>query len=262
MMHTGLVSITFRQFQPRKIVGLVKQAALDGIEWGGDVHVPHGDVQQAAEVFAMTEDAGLQVAAYGSYYNVGCEEKKESAVFEKVLESAIALQAPTIRVWAGNRGSREADADWWNRVLDDARRIAEMAAKAGIIVAFEYHQGTLTDTLESACRLLKNIDHPNMRTYWQPLKYAREEEHLQGQEHCLLELQEIVPWLSHLHVYHRLISREYRPLAEGEQEWLKYMEIVKKLPGERYGMIEFVKGGTSAQFLEDAETLKRICTCV
>ena len=67
-MKAGLVSITFRQLSAEKIVGLVSAAGLQGIEWGGDIHVPHGDVKRAEEVKRMTLDSGLEVSAYGSYY--------------------------------------------------------------------------------------------------------------------------------------------------------------------------------------------------
>ena len=53
-LKTGLVSITFREKSPEEIVGLVVEAGLDGIEWGGDVHVPHGDLAKAREVRANT----------------------------------------------------------------------------------------------------------------------------------------------------------------------------------------------------------------
>ena len=73
MLCGGLVSITFRRLSPREIVKLVKKSGLEGIEWGGDVHVPHGDLSVAREVATMTQEEGLVVAAYGSYYRVGCE---------------------------------------------------------------------------------------------------------------------------------------------------------------------------------------------
>jgi 3-dehydroshikimate dehydratase len=63
MFKTGLVSITFRRHSPEQIIAWVKQAGLDGIEWGGDIHVPHGNVTRASEVRAMTIDSGLTVAA-------------------------------------------------------------------------------------------------------------------------------------------------------------------------------------------------------
>ncbi len=114
MLYPGLVSVTFRSLDCKKIVELVKKAGLSSIEWGGDVHVPQGDMKKAKEARKMTEEAGLVTAAYGSYYRVGCESIKtgEKADFKKTLETALELNTPVIRVWAGDRGSAEADGLW------------------------------------------------------------------------------------------------------------------------------------------------------
>jgi len=106
MIHSGLVSITFRSLSPLEIIELVLKAGLKGIEWGADVHVPHGDLKRAREVRKLTADAGLSVAACGSYYRVGVSEAQGLA-FENVLETAVALKAPTVRVWAGDKGSQD-----------------------------------------------------------------------------------------------------------------------------------------------------------
>ena len=147
MIKTGLTSVTFRKAQPLDIVRLVTQAGLAGIEWGGDIHVPHGDIARAQDVRQMTHDAGLEVSSYGSYYRVGCEDNP--VPFEQVLDTALALQAPVIRTWAGDRGSKEASPAWWQQVSADAQRIAALSSKAGVRVAFEYHEETLTDFIRS-----------------------------------------------------------------------------------------------------------------
>ena len=100
--------MTFRQLPVERIIALTAQAHLDGIEWGGDVHVRHGDIPIAHRVAQATADAGLVVAAYGSYYRVA-ESEGEGLPFELVLDSAQALGAPLIRVWAGKRGSDDAE---------------------------------------------------------------------------------------------------------------------------------------------------------
>ena len=46
-LKTGLTSVTFRRKTQEEIVALAAQAQLDGIEWGGDVHVPPGDLPAA-----------------------------------------------------------------------------------------------------------------------------------------------------------------------------------------------------------------------
>ena len=100
MLFTGLVSVTFRQLAPREIAQLAVAAGLRGIEWGGDIHVPHGDIPAARAVRQITAEAGLQVLAYGSYFRFQPDQ-----AFELVLETAVALGAPLIRIWAGNQPS-------------------------------------------------------------------------------------------------------------------------------------------------------------
>jgi len=99
LFTAGLVSVTFRKLTPEHIVDLVAEAGLTGIEWGGDIHVPHGDLTAASRVRSFTEQAGLRTSAYGSYYRVGQNEPDENS-FDRVLETAQALDAPTIRVWS------------------------------------------------------------------------------------------------------------------------------------------------------------------
>ena len=57
MLNTGLVSVTFRDKTPEEIISTVKQCGLEGIEWGGDVHVLPGDVSRAREIRHLTEQA-------------------------------------------------------------------------------------------------------------------------------------------------------------------------------------------------------------
>ena len=166
-MHGGLVSISFRKLTARQIVDAVAAAGLEGIEWGGDIHAPHGDLVRAREVGAMTREAGLRVAAYGSYYRAGFSEG-QGLPFERVLDSARALQAPTIRIWAGVGGSAETDAATRTRIAEDSLRVGSMAREQGLGVAFEYHRGTLTDTRDSTRALLRETEVAGLTCYWQP----------------------------------------------------------------------------------------------
>ena len=101
----GLVSISFRKHSPDFLAGKVKEAGLDGIEWGGDVHVPHGDLEAAKNVKAITDSMGLSVIEYGSYYIIG---KSEPELFLAAAESAKALGTDIIRVWPGMNTPSEA----------------------------------------------------------------------------------------------------------------------------------------------------------
>ena len=122
-MKPGLLSITFRKCSPQQVIDLCAENRLQTIEWGGDVHVPHGDLAVAAEVGRNTRRRGLDVAAYGSYYELAASPAN-GLEFSSVLASAVALETKAIRVWAGNRGSALADAAFRQAVIDDAMRCA------------------------------------------------------------------------------------------------------------------------------------------
>ena len=66
-VRTGLVSVTFRQLPADEVPEMAAKAGLAAIEWGGDVHVPLGNLVAAQRVKALSEVHGLEIAAYGSY---------------------------------------------------------------------------------------------------------------------------------------------------------------------------------------------------
>lgn len=252
-LRTGLVSVTFRQLAPARIVDLVRKAGLACIEWGGDVHVPHGDLHRAREVRRMTEDAGLRVSAYGSYYRVW---PVEPCPFEQVLETALELGAPLVRVWAGKTASAGSSPEHRRGVAVEARRTAALAADAGAAVAFEYHNGTLTDTAESALELVREIDHPNMGLYWQPRPELDAAQNLAA-------LRAVLPWLRSLHVFQWQVNplrpNEYirRPLREGAKEWQQYLNAAATDPrADHDALVEFVRDDSADAMLEDAQALK------
>ena len=250
MIHTGLCSITFRDLPPKEIVQLVSKAGLDSIEWGGDVHVPHGDLTKAREVRAITEDAGIEIVSYGSYYKVGVSENN-GLTFESVLATAVELCAPNIRVWAGDRGSEESEQGYIDQVIADSIRIADMAVKESVTVSYEYHVNTLTDTLDSALGLLNIVDHPNMLCYWQPPFNSKVEQNLEA-------IAQLLPWLSIIHVFYWPEGPEvqFRPLSEGAEKWSKYLSALASSKNTMYTLLEFVRDNSPHQFLEDARTLQ------
>ncbi len=244
----GLTSVTFRNLRAEDIIALTAEAGLDGIEWGADVHVKPGDEERARQVGRMTREAGLRVLSYGSYLNTGRTKEPEKE-FEAILNAALCLEAPMIRVWAGTIPPREAGPEDYAAASSLLRRLAERAGQCGIQVSTEYHRRTLTETADSALRLLEAAG--ACRTYWQPNPDISEEANLG-------ELTRIQPYLTNVHVFCWEGSPETRfPLSHGEEIWRRYLRQIRSDRKERSYLLEFVKDDSTKQFLEDAATLKR-----
>lgn len=250
MNYAGLVSVTHRDLSADAIVDLAVQAGLDGIEWGGDVHVPHGNISEAKRVGCVTRDAGLAVSAYGSYYRVGVSER-DGLRFESVLASADALRAPVIRVWAGTQDFEDADADSRKNAVADLRRICAMAERCRITVAMEYHFGTLNSSPEGTRYLIRETGAENLKTFWQPQTGSSDEAAVQS----ILGVQD---FLSNVHVFHWPSGRgDQTLLEEASERWIRFVRILAEIPGRRFLSLEFVKDSCRENTIRDAAVLRR-----
>lgn len=244
-MKTGIVSVTFRQLAVDEIIKLVKQAGMDGIEWGSDIHCPPGDIKNAKRIAELMEENSLETISYGSYYKLGTGDD-----FDCFLNTAIALKAPNIRVWAGVKNSEDANEEYYNDCVNDAKSICDKASAFGISISFEYHGGSLTNTQASVNRLINEMGKNNIFTYWQPLANTNYTQNL-------INIKELSSKskLKNIHIYH-WGNEERLPLLSGEEIWRSYLKAAQK--DANAVLLEFVKDDSPMQFLEDAEVLRRI----
>lgn len=248
MIKTGLVSITFRKLTVEGIIDASVKAGIEGIEWGGDIHVPHGNIQKAEEVGNKTREAGLEIAAYGSYFRLDADD----FTFEDILNTAIVLGAPLIRIWAGKLGSAECPLEYYNRIIKETRKAGDLCQKAGIKLAFEYHGGTITDTNDSAVKFMKDINHPSVYSYWQPPVGMTI-------KNCLEGIDLIKDYLQWIHVFYwEPDSKNRRKLSKGEPLWKEFFQKISTIEGDRWALLEFVKDDSMENFYDDSQTLKRL----
>jgi sugar phosphate isomerase/epimerase len=248
----GLVSVTFRSLTPDAVAALAVRAQLHSIEWGGDVHVPHGDQHTAASVRNLCADHGLAISAYASYYRAGARDAATNPTFEQVLETAKVLMAPKIRVWAGNRASALASDRQRANVVDDLQTICRAAEKEGLAVGMEYHEGTLTDTPASALQLCRDVGAANLYCNWQPrIGVALDE--------SLADIDVLRPRLGDVHVFQLAPDRSRRPLRDGIQAWQSYLTaIIQSDSRQRHVSLEFVKDDDPRRLLDDAQALREM----
>lgn len=251
MIKPGICSVTFREKSPEDIVTLACGAGLAGVEWGADVHVPLGDPGNAKRIGGLTRSAGLEVAGFGSYFFAFEKEGEAPLPFEPVLEAAVALSAPVIRIWGGSLLIEKSEA-YFEAVVERSRDAAEAAAAVGIKVAYEFHANTFTDTLNGALALLDAVGHPNLYTYWQP-------SHGSSLKQRLEEIAALNERLLNLHVFHwefaEIPPYPRLPLAEGSELWKPCLSAADSLT-DRFALLEFVHNDDPEQFRQDAETLQ------
>ncbi len=247
-MTTGLTSISYRPCSVEEIIALAEKSKLTGIEWGGDIHVPAGDVPTATKVAAQTAAAGLKVLSYGSYYKLGQQQGKEdiAAAFAPVLESACILGAPLVRIWAGVCGSAECSAAQRSEWTAELQQVCAIAATKGLKVGLEYHRNTLTDCHQSAAQLLTQAACDNLYTYWQMNPDLPFETHL-------AEIAALKPHICGVHVFHWLEGNVRETLAEHIPAWNAYLAALRGLDVPY--ILEFVKDDTLAQGEIEAATL-------
>lgn len=244
----GLCSVTFRDKSVKEIIKLVNEANLQVIEWGSDAHVPETDLAHAKKVKALMDEAGLQSNSYGTYYRLGSFED-----FDSYIETTKALGAERIRVWAGEKGSYETDDTTRGKIVDDAKRIGEMAKDNHLTISLEYHANTLTDTPESASKLMEEINLPQVTLYWQPAENLSVEERIDS-------LPQLAQWITNVHVFNWEDPWTRFPLADAAEDWQKYIDLISaKSPHDQDYLLEFVPGEDQVKgFFESAETLKKL----
>lgn len=249
-IRPGLCSVTFRSLEPEEVVGLAAEAGLEVIEWGGDVHVPPGDLERAAQVATETSDAGLTSCSYGSYFRAGADE-----TLTPILDSAEALGVDRVRIWAGRVGSAEASDEHRAQIVARLRDAAAESDARGIALALEFHSGTLADTAPATLRLLADVDSPALRTYWQPAVGA-------SVDTVLADYRAIAAYTSAAHVFSWWPAQQRRPLRARDALWRRFFAEALSIPAGtgaqplRDALLEFVPGDDPAMLRGEAAALR------
>lgn len=249
MKKIGLCSVTFRRFPAEKVTELAAENGLDCIEWGGDIHVPHGDTIRAAQVGGAARKSGLSCNSYGSYFRCDGFE-----TFKPVSAAAKALGASVIRIWAGEKDSEKFTDEEFERLAETVSACADYAGKYGQKIAFEYHYGTYCDRPEAVGKLLDAVHKKNAGTYWQPAYWLGDVSDSERIEKNLAAIELLKERLINIHVYNWRGFERF-PLSAAADEWALYL---RRLPSHCDLLLEFVKDDEVRRFEEDVKILKNL----
>lgn len=243
-MNLGLVSVSFRSLSVEEIIEAVKKAGLSCIEWGSDVHAPCGDLENLKKIARLQAEAGIHCCSYGTYFRLGVHKTEELLPY---IEAAKILGTDILRLWCGNKGSEEYSNEELESLYEECRAAAKLAEEHQVTLCMECHNHTLTDWKEPALALMKAVDSPAFRMYWQPNQWRTEEENL-AYAGLLAE------YTDHIHVFNWKESERYL-LKDAIGLWQQYLE---KIPGERTLLLEFMPDDKVESLECEAEALRKI----
>ncbi len=245
MMYSGIVSLTQKALPVYELMDLIKTSGLTAVEWSANCHVPETDPDNARAVRARCDELGIRIASYGTYYYLG-----QGMEFRPLLDTALILGAPNLRIWAGKKNSEDVSDKERSELVAEAQKVADMAAVHGLTVSFEYHRNTLTNNADSAVRLMKEIDRPNIRLYWQPNQFEDVTFNIEA-------LTKVLPYVTNVHVFCWEGGNRF-PLADGIAAWNEYIRILKTSGHDHALLLEFVKDDKKVNVISDAAALNAL----
>ena len=239
----GLCSVTFRKKTAEDVVALSKKAGISFIEWGGDVHVKTLD--DAKKVKALCDEADIKISSYGSYFNSAVYDEGK---WHNTCEITKEMCAESIRIWLGKKNSQVTSDKEYNLLLENTKKMCDIAAEYGLMVCPECHDNTFNNNTDAILRFIGDLQKDNFKTYFQS-RYFR-------MEYDLDRIDRTYPYIKDVHVSYRDLKREQLFRKKDKNYLDTLLKKLKKKDFDGIVMIEFVSGNSEKNFLSDTEKLK------
>ena len=244
-MHTsGIVSISFRSHSPAQILSAAAACGLSRIEWGSDVHAPKEDPDALAQLAAAHIHSPLRCCSYGTYFRLGITPLAE---LPDHIRAAKKLGTDHLRIWAGRKNASQYTPEERQKFLDQCAAAASIAKAHGAILSLECHRRSYTETKEGAWELMRHVDSPHFRMYWQPNPDISVEENL-------AYIRLLRKYITHVHVFH-WVGDQRLPLREGIPIWREYLQA---LGGSHHLLLEFMPDDRLESLQEEADALHQL----
>lgn len=237
----GLVSVSFRQHTPKEILIAMKECGLDIIEWGSDLHAP---IHKVSEIAKLQKEYQVTCCSYGSYFRLGVTPLTELSNY---LTAAKILGTNIVRVWCGDKNSEEYSPVEKAEFFEICRQSADIAKKHNAVICMECHNNTFTDKKESAAMLMKKVNNPNFKMYWQPNQFKSFNENL-----AYAKL--LGEYTVNLHVFNWRGDEKF-PLIKGIDDWREYLTCFN---GQKNLLLEFMPDGKLQSLKSEADALRQI----
>jgi len=166
--------------------------------------------------------AGLTAGALGAYpilHGEGAAWEQGRDQLEKLVDFGRLLGIEALKVFPGRVASADADRAVWRQSVERLRWLADLLAPEGALLTMETHGNTLCDTLDSALRLLGDLEGcDNIGICFQPYTDA-------DTDAALAAYDALRDHVRHIHLQNRrLPGRATTLLAEGD--WTDYRRLL------------------------------------
>lgn len=244
MQQLGLVSISFRSLSPEEIIREVKNAGLSCIEWGSDIHAPCDDTEKLKRIASLQNQYGISCCSYGTYFRLGVNDTEE---LQKYIDAAKILGTDVLRLWCGDKSTGEYSEDEEKHLFGECKKASEIAEKNGVTLCLECHNGTYTELKEGAIKLMKEINSPALRMYWQPNQFTSSDE---NKRYARL----LSSFTKNIHVFN-WTSTDRFPLSQAVSLWKEYLTYFNK---NQTLLLEFMPDDSIDSLITEAESLRKI----
>lgn len=152
---------------PGEIVAAAAVAGLEAIEWSSESY-SSGDGTEAWGILMTTLRAGLTVASYSALYRAGAGPDSLQR-FRSALDSASALHAPNMRIFAGTSAADLSDPARRATLVQELSRLGDEAGLRGITLCLSFGRHTGVQDYPAALALVSELAHPFVRLAWEAL---------------------------------------------------------------------------------------------
>ncbi len=268
-MRAGVCTIAFKDRPLDVALDAIVASGARGVElWGRAPHLPAEPADRRA-LRDRLDEAGLELCALGSYYRPDGRTALRSGASPghsagtgrdpevdplAVLDAAEDLRAPLVRIWPGTR-DYEACADGERAaIVEEIRWFADEATRRGTKVVLERHNGTLTNSWDSAARVIEEISHDNVALCYQ-VPYPAPADELRTR--TAADIDRLLPLSAHAHLQNYALASDgtlpRTSLAGGVVDYAPLSAAVARSGYDGWAMVEFV-GEVRAE-LSEAESL-------
>ena len=213
--NLGLVSVSFRKHSPKEILDAMKEVNLSFIEWGSDIHAPFDDTEKLCEIAEMQKEYSVKCSSYGTYFRLG-ETPIED--LKRYINAAKILGTDILRLWCASKSGSNMTSEERETLLNLCRKAAVIAERDNVKLFMECHKNTFTENPDDSIWLMKSVNSPSFRMYWQPFQWQSTDENIAN-------AKKIAPFAEHIHVFNWIEDKKL-PLSEGIEKWQEYLKDI------------------------------------